>query len=89
MDTALYLNVTLIFRFSNLPGGAAPHRPVENGRPPVLPPVRPQQEALPRSSVVGPNDQFINTPEKGSFPNGMCIRGTPGDHKSCGQVTLN
>ena len=55
-------------RISNtIPGGVLPQRPLINGRPPLRPPPqrRPQPEALPRSSVVGPNDQFVSTQSKG------------------------
>jgi len=62
-------------RLSNIiPGGAVPQRPVINGRPPLQPPVqprRPQPEALPRSSVARPNDQFVSTQPNGpSLPQG-------------------
>ena len=44
-----------------------PQRPLINGRPSIRPPPqrRPQPEALPRSSDVGPNEQFVSTQSKG------------------------
>ena len=55
-------------RISNtIPGGVIPQRPLINGRPPLRqpPPRRPQPEALPRSSDVGANEQFVSTQSKG------------------------